>query len=161
MDKRTVIGVVFFLLVAFGGFFVWQKSQIKTSGTSEQESMIKKVDMTTQPDWVQKLKVLVKKGTSSNGLSNVTFYIDGMPKDLVSLLSYVVQYQTSNKGVQGALSTTPLKINGVTSFSKTVDLGTCSTKSCVRHDGVTAIELELDFTTSSGDSPIWSNTIGL
>ena len=64
MDKRTVIGVMFFLLVAFGGFFVWQKSQVKPVEILPKESMIKKVDMSTQPDWVQKLKVVAKKSLS-------------------------------------------------------------------------------------------------
>mgnify|MGYP001580862597 CR=1 FL=1 len=161
MDKRAAIGVVFFLLVSLGGFFVWQKSQIKPVEIPAKESMIKKVDLSTQPDWVQKLKVVAKKGVSGNGLANVTIYIDGMPKDMVSALSYVVQYQTSNKGTQGAFSTTPLKINGATTFSKTIDLGTCSTKSCVRHDGVTSVEVELNFTTTSGDTSVWTGTINL
>jgi hypothetical protein len=84
-----------------------------------------------------------------------------MPKGLVSTLSYVAQYETANKGSQGALSTTPLKINGEETFSKTIDFGTCSTKSCVRHDGVTSVDLELDFTTTSGDQPVWSKSIGI
>lgn len=155
-----VVGIVAVLLL-IGGVIVWQKSQVKPIETPSKESMIKKVDLSTQPDWVQKLKVTVKKGVSSNGLANVTITAEGMPKGIVSALSYVVQYQTSNKGTQGSLSTTPIKVNGETSFFRTIDLGTCSTKSCVRHDGVMAVEVELDFTTTSGDSPTWSNTISL
>lgn len=140
---------------------LWQNSQSQPTKPAAPVSMIKKVDLSTQPQWVQMLKVVAKKGVSGNGLANVTVSIDGMPEGLVSTLSYVIQYQTSNKGTQGALSTTPIKINGATTLSRTIDLGTCSTKSCVRHDGVTSVEVELDFTTTSGDSPIWTNTLSL
>ncbi len=140
------------LLVGVLGFMFWQKSQVKTLAPVV-ESTIKKVDLATQPIWVQNLKVSAKKGRSANGLDNLTLSVSGIE---ASSLTYVLQYQTSNKGAQGALAMTPQKITGST-FTKVIDLGTCSTKSCVRHDGVTSVDVELDF----NDSSVWTGTISL
>lgn len=153
----VVIGAIVLLLIILG-VVAWQKSQVKTT-SSTKETTIKKVDLSTQPKWVQMLKVIATKGVSANGLANMTLTVDGMPKDLVTSLSYVVQYDTSNKGTQGALST--VKINGATTFTKVIDFGTCSTKTCVRHEGVNSVEVELDFTTTSGETFTWTNTITL
>lgn len=160
LDK-IVVGVVL-LLVAVAGFLVWQKSQVKpVLAPTQSATEIKKIDLSTQPEWVQKLDVSTKKGVSANGLENVTVTVKGIPKGLVDSVSYVIQYQTTNRGAQGALSSKPVDVSGATTFTKTIDLGTCSTKSCVRHEGVTAVDLELDFTTSSGDKPTWSKTLDL
>lgn len=144
------------------GVFVYLNKPVEAPKVEEKkaESMIKKVDLSTQPEWVQKLTVTATKGTSANGLKNVTVKVSGMPKDLVTSVNYIVQYETANKGSQGALSTKPIDVTGKTEFSKTIDFGTCSTKSCVTHDGVTAIELELDFTATTGDFT-WTKTLDL
>lgn len=157
-----IIGVVIVIAILSIGFLVWQKSQVApASQNSSKPPAIKKVDLSTQPVWVQSLNVTATKGRSANSLDNVKISAVGFPAGMVSTLSYVLQYQTTNKGTQGALSTTPIKINGTTNWSQTIDLGTCSTKSCVRHDGVTSIDVELDFTTSSGDQPVWTKTLPL
>ncbi|MBI3558786.1 hypothetical protein HY085_00145 [Candidatus Gottesmanbacteria bacterium] len=148
MAKKFIIGVVL-VLVGISGWLVYQKSQVKP---------LVKVDLSTQPNWVQKLEVTARKGQSANGLENVTVLVKGLVN--VESINYVLQYQTSNKGAQGALSSKPIEVTGTT-FSKTIDLGTCSTKSCVRHEGVTSIDLELDFTTSDGSKSSWSKTLDL
>lgn len=145
--------IIILLLIGVVGFLVWQKSQVKVEPI-KQETTIKKIDLSTQPEWVQKLKVSARKGTSANSLANFTLTVEGLAG--VESLTYVVQYQTSNKGAQGALSMTPIKVSGPT-FTKTIDLGTCSTKSCVRHDGVTSIDVELDFMPTG----IWTGTLNL
>lgn len=152
-------GVLVLVLV----FMVWQKSQVKPveNPVPAPVAEVKKVDLSTQPDWVQKLEVTAKKGQSANSLENVTVTVKGLPKGMVDSVNYVIQYQTSNKGAQGALSSKPVDVSGATTFTKTIDLGTCSTKSCVRHDGVTTVDLELDFLTSDGSSPVWSKTLDL
>ncbi len=160
----VIISGLIVVLALIAGFLIWQKSQVKPQEPAIPQSAspaIKKVDLASQPEWVQKLSVTAKKGQSPNGLANFTVTVSGMPADLVQAVNYVVQYQTSNKGAQGALSSVPIAVNGATTFTKTIDLGTCSTKSCVRHDGVTSIDVELDFTTSSGESPTWTGTIPL
>lgn len=161
MDKKVVGIIAFVVLVGIVGFVLLNRPK-ETPKVEEKkaESMIKKVDLSTQPEWVQKLEVTATKGTSANGLKNVTVKVTGMPKDLVTSVNYIVQYETANKGSQGALSTKPIDVAGKTEFFKTIDFGTCSTKSCVTHEGVTAIELELDFTATSG-SFIWSKTLPL
>ena len=155
-----VLGIAVLLFIA--GLIIWQKSQVKpTPSPTQSTTQIKKVDLSTQPKWVQDLVVTAKKGRSANSLDNVTLSVSGLPKNLVNSVDYVIQYQTTNKGTQGAMSTIPVPLNGATTFSRTIDLGTCSTKSCVRHDGVTSVDIELDFTTTSGDKPLWTKTLSL
>lgn len=149
--------IVVVVLVGVAGFLIWPKSQVKPVATTT----IKKIDLSTQPQWVQQLKVTAVKGRSGNGLDNVTIQASGMSAGMVQSLTYVIQYDTTNKGTQGALSSEPVVVAGAVEFKKTIDLGTCSTKSCVRHDGVTAVGVELDFTTTSGDQPIWTGTLPL
>lgn len=160
--KLPLVLIAVLVLVGIVGFVFWQKSTSSSSTPSPASSdvpTIKKVDLSTQPLWVQKLVVTATKGKSANGLDNVTVKVTGIPKDMVKSLTYVITYDTSNKGTQGAEATRPIDISGATVFSKTIDLGTCSTHSCVRHDGVTSVDLELDFTTSSGDQPVWTGTL--
>ena len=164
MSKNIILIGTVVIVFLFGilSFIIFQKTlPEKPVVTQNPAPEIKKVDLSTQPEWVQKLEVTAVRGRSNNGLQNVTFRITGIPRALVSNINYVVQYQTANKGSQGALSTKPIEVGGSTEVSKTIDLGTCSTKSCVTHDGVTAIELELDFTTSDGSQFSWSKTIPL
>lgn len=152
MDKKVIGSIVLLLVIVAGVFFVsQQKPQAKPE--EKQETSIKKVDLATQPEWVQKLKVTGKKGQSANGLNNVTLSVTGIE---APSLTYVLEYQTSNKGTQGALAMNPQSVTGK-SFTKTIDFGTCSTKSCVRHDGVTSILVELDFS----DSSIWTGSVSL
>ncbi len=147
MAKKIIIGVVL-VLVGISGWLVYQKSQVRPVVLPEPLA-VKKID----------LDVTARKGQSANGLENVTVLVKGLVK--VETVSYVLQYQTSNKGAQGALSSTPVVVSGATTFTKTIDLGTCSTKSCVRHEGVISVDLELDFTTSDGSKPTWFKTINL
>lgn len=156
-----MIVVVLLLVVAGVGGYFWMNSSKTTPVVTEKKKVIKQVDLSTQPEWVQKLDVTITKGKSPNGLNNFTFKVSGMPKGMVSTLSYIAQYETATKGSQGALSTTPIKVDGAETYSKTIDFGTCSTKSCVRHDGVTSVDLELNFTTTSGDSSAWSKSLEL
>ena len=156
---KFVIGAVAVLILA-AVIMVWQKSQVKpVVPVAPVVPAVTHVDLSTQPEWVQKLEVTAKKGQSANSLENVTVTVKNIPKGMVDSVNYVIQYQTSNKGAQGALSSKPVDVSGATTFTKTVDLGTCSTKSCVRHDGVTSVDLELDFTTSDGSTPVWSKTL--
>lgn len=157
--SRIVPAVIVFLVVVIG-FVVWQKSQVKPVPVESPAGVeVKKVDLSTQPEWVRKLNIKAVKGRSANGLENVTIKVNGLVD--VQSLNYVLQYQTTNKGAQGVLSTKPVEVGGATFWTKVIDLGTCSTKSCVRHDGVTVVDLELDFTTSSGDHPTWTGTLSL
>lgn len=156
-----------FIIITILGYFVWgkfsQPAVINKEPVTKKTPLfeVKKIDLSTQPEWVQKLIVKVTKGTGQRGLASVTLNVSGMPKGLVASASYVIQYQTSNYGAQGALLSKPLDINGSEKFSKTIELGTCSTKSCVYHEGVTSIDVELDFTTTSGEQNIWTGTVQL
>lgn len=153
--------IVFFALIGIVVFvwgFVSTGSSQSVKKTASEEKAIKMVDLSTQPEWVQKLDVNIKKGKSANGLENLTLSVKGIPEDVESL-KYVMSFETSNAGTQGHFSSVPIKISGEASFVKTVDLGTCSTKSCVRWNGVTKADVELDFLMISGDEATWTKTV--
>lgn len=154
------VALVILLLVVLG-VVIWKKSvtSVSNSGASTPVHTVKKIDLASQPLWVQKLVVTAASGRSANGLKNVTLKVTGLPSAQVDSVTYTFQYETSNKGTQGTYSSKPLEVAGAENFSKTFDLGTCSTKSCVTHDGVKAIDVELDFNTSSGDQPVWTGTV--
>jgi hypothetical protein len=147
--SALLVGGVVVVVCVVVSFIIFNKPQEIPQVEEKKETLIKEVDMAAQPEWVQNLQVTTKRGISANGLKNVTFVVKGMPEGVVENLNYIVQYQTSNKGSQGAMSTKPIEIGGKTEYAKTVDFGTCSTKTCVHFDGVTEIELELDFVTAS------------
>ena len=149
--------IIIVLLIAVAGFLFWQKSQVAPIEPKPEvtETGIKKIDLSTQPKWVQDLKVSGKKGRSGNGLDNFTLTVTGIDSAITSL-TYVVEYQTTNKGTQGALAMSPQEVSKG-SFTKAIDLGTCSTKSCVRHEGVTSVQVELDFS----DGSIWTGDVNL
>lgn len=168
MDKKLpiIIGtvVVIIALVVLG--FFWKNSQ-NTSATPtpkpeyvQQESSIEMVDLKTQPQWVQDLKVSAKRGKSPNGLENFTLSIAGLDKGVTGI-TYTIEYQTTDKGIQGTFSSKPVETLGKTEvILKTIDLGTCSTKSCVRHNGVKELIARFDFETKDS-SAVWTGTIPL
>jgi hypothetical protein len=165
VNKKAIISVIVICVLVLAGylffrFFVSKNpSQSPVTSQAPQAPTIKKVDLSTQPDWVKKLVVTATGGRSANSLRNVTIKADGFPAGEVNSVEYVIQYETTNRGAQGALSSKPTMVNGATSFTKTIDLGTCSTKTCVTHDGVTNVDVELDFNSSSGDQFSWSGTL--
>lgn len=166
MAKRSplIIGAVVLVIVAFVGFFWWKGSQTSAPAPEseyiQQESSIQMVDLKTQPKWVQDLKVSAVRGKSSNGLENFVLTMSGLDPT-VSGITYTIEYQTTDKGIQGTFSSKPVDPEGETEFSlKTMDLGTCSTKSCVRHTGVKELTIQLDFTTKAGPA-IWTGTVPL
>lgn len=166
MNKNLpiIIGSSVVILLIIGGFIFWQKSQNQTPVSKpeyvQQESSIQMVDLKTQPKWVQDLKVTAKRGRSPNGLENFTLTMTGLDPSAEGI-TYTIEYQTTDKGIQGTFSSKPVPTDGKSELSlKTIDLGTCSTKSCVRHNGVKSLTIQLDFTTKSG-SATWTGIVPL
>lgn len=160
-----VVGTVAVLLLILGIIF-WQKSQVKSNGqtvSQDNSHSVKKVDMASQPKWVQDLSVSAVKGIhkGTRGLDNVVVTINNIPEGMVDSLTYTMSYsyQGGQGGSGGFFTDTPVKLTTPTSFARTFDFGTCSTNSCVRHDGVSSLDVEIDFTTTKGDQPVWSGTV--
>lgn len=168
MNKKLpiiAVCIIVLLLVVLGAVII-QKSWTKTGDPKAPLTtrMAKKIDMASQPEWVQKLQVSAVKGVrrGSRGLDNVKVTVEGIPQGMVDSLTYTMSYSYETKlgeGSGGFFTDTPVEVKGTESFTRTFDFGTCSTKSCVRHDGVKSMEIEIDFVTSAGDEPIWSGTV--
>jgi hypothetical protein len=165
MNKKLpaiIVGTIVLLVIVIG-FVFWQKSSVKTQALP-QAPTAKKVDMKSQPLWVQNLTLAASKGTrkGSRGLDNVTITISKIPAGMVETLTYTISYSyktAQGDGSGGFFTDTQIKVDGAETFTRTFDFGTCSTKSCVRLDGVTALDVEIDFTTKDGNTPIWSGTV--
>lgn len=167
MNKKLPIisGVVVLVFIVIGAFLVWQKSQSQTPTKTQPEyeqqmSSIQMVDLKTQPKWVQDLKVTAEKGKSANGLDNFTLTLSGLDAG-VEGITYSIEYQTTDKGIQGTFASKPLNPEGESDLTlKSIDLGTCSTKSCVKHTGVTELTIQFDFTTKDGPAT-WTGIVPL
>lgn len=164
MNKKLpiIIGVIVLVIAAVVVFFWWRNSQAATPAPEpeyqQQTSSIQMIDLSTQPKWVQDLKVTAQRGKSPNGLENFALTLNGLDKSVTGI-TYTIEYQTTDKGIQGTFSTKPVDPEGEATYTlKTMDLGTCSTKSCVKHDGVTELIIQLDFQTSDGPA-IWTGTV--
>lgn len=154
-----IIGLVALLLLALG-VVVWQKSQ-GTPAAETGPKKAKKVDLATQPKWVQDLVVTVTKGQGSR-LPTLTFKISGIPADMVTGLNYTAYFETSNRGTQGSQNTKDtVDIRGKTDYSHTFDLGTCSSGTCLAYQGVKSIDLELEFIGKNDEEYSWSKTLEL
>ena len=157
----VIVSGLIVILVLVLGSIVWQKSQIKEpepAGAREAGTKTRKVDLSSQPDWVQNLQVIVTKGKSKNGLENFTFKVTGIPLNTAKTLAYTAYFDTSNRGTQGASSTEPIDLVGATEFSKTIDLGTCSA-TCSAFQGVKSIDLELSFGSVADKEFFWSKSL--
>lgn len=115
MNKKAIIYVIIVCVLVLVGYllvrFVVSKnpSQNQAITPTSQAVAIKKVDLSTQPDWVKKLVVTASGGRSANSLRNVTIKADGFPTGEVNSIEYVIQYETTNRGAQGALSSNQLE----------------------------------------------------
>ncbi len=87
--------------------------------------------------------------TSTNARRAVVVDIEGIPSG-TQTIDYSISYQTKQQGLQGIIGTITLT-GGETSHQLKRDLGTCSSGTCIYHEVVGKVTLELKFTGSYGD----------
>lgn len=144
MNKNKIliiVGVIVTVLIV-GGVLIGSRQNRQTVKEEEEllptEVVIPTVDKSVVIDLV-----------SSSGGREVVLQIKKIP-DGTEMIDYELSYQTSQQGLQGVIGTIELKSNQ-TEVDKRLTLGTCSSGTCVYHNVVGKIRLNLRFTGEYGD----------
>lgn len=143
MDKKKlIISGVILLIILLGSFVVMsRKSSTQKQTTVEAlptEEVIPTVDSNVRVDLV-----------SSSAGREVTLQIKNIPAG-TNTIDYELSYQTKQQGLQGVIGTIQPK-KGESDFDKSLTLGTCSSGTCIYHEVVGKIRLNLRFTGDYGN----------
>ncbi len=144
LDKKKllVIGTVLITFLIIGGVLVSSR-KTRLEKQPEEELLPTEVVIPTVGS-----DVSVDLVSSSAG-REVALQIKGIPSDTESI-DYELSYQTKQQGLQGVIGTIELKKNE-SEVDKSLTLGTCSSGTCVYHQVVGKIRLNLRFTGDYGD----------
>ncbi len=133
----SLIFIFLLLLVIFLALFAKNKSKKTTDLIQPTEVKIPTIDNTVKIDLISLLsgkEVLLK--------------IDNIPQT-TETIDYELSYQTKNQGFQGIIGT--IDVENKKNFQKKLTLGTCSSGTCVYHQLVGKIKLNLKFNGSYGE----------
>lgn len=133
------LAVLSIFLIIF--VFLKTKSKKNTKTTSSQklnESVIPTIDSSVKINLTQ----------ISNG-KEVILSIRNMPSNTNSI-DYELSYQTVKQGLQGVIGTINLEDSQV-DYEKKITLGTCSSGTCVYHQVIGKIKLNLKFNGDYGE----------
>jgi len=86
--------------------------------------------------------------TAVNNRHSVQLDIKGIPNQ-TQTIEYSLSYHTKQQGLQGIIGTITLE-NNATDYQLKRDLGTCSSGTCIYHDVVGKITVELKFNGNYG-----------
>lgn len=142
-DKKKLMlagAVVLTVLIVGGVMLASRKPEVKKQDEDllPTEVVIPTVDKS----------VLIDLVSASSG-REVTLQVKNIPKGTKSI-DYELSYQTASQGLQGVIGTIELKKNEL-ELKKTLTLGTCSSGTCVYHQVVGKVRLNLRFTGNYGD----------
>jgi len=145
MKKNNLIIGVVVLIIIIGliSFVVSSRKSVKPATNSgstlnNNETVIPTVDSSVLVNLVGK-----------NNNKAITLTLSNLPPSTTSA-EYSLSYQTKAQGLQGIIGTLDTS-TGEKDFSVSRDLGTCSSGTCVYHEVVGAIKVEVKFTGSYGE----------
>ncbi len=143
MDKKKMIIVaVVLVILLLGGVLVMSKKSTtqkpNAQDTLPTEEVIPTVDSSVKVNL-----------TSSSAGREVLLQVKNVPSGTTSI-DYELSYQTKQQGLQGVIGTVQPK-NGENDFEKKLTLGTCSSGTCIYHEVVGKIRLNLRFTGDYGN----------
>ena len=144
MDRKKLmlIGGILLTILLVGGVLINSRNT-KVEKPEEEELLPTEVVIPT----IDK-NVGVDLISSSLG-REVALQIKKIPKGTKSI-DYELSYQTRQQGLQGVIGTIELKANQ-SEVNKELTLGTCSSGTCIYHQVVGKIRLNLRFTGDYGD----------
>ena len=137
-----LIGGILLTILLVGGVLI-NSRKIKVEKPEEEELLPTEVVIPTID------KNVVVDLTSSSLGREVALQIKKIPKGTKSI-DYELSYQTRQQGLQGVIGTIQLKTNQ-SEVNKQLTLGTCSSGTCIYHQVVGKIRLNLRFTGDYGD----------
>lgn len=150
MKKTALITVSIVSILLIGGLFVL-KSQQAGQGPVEPTPTVEQIE--TLPE-----DALTASFTSLGG-RNYRFTLEKIPDGVVAL-SYEISYETTNRGMQGVISS-PVEIkSGQTTYQNDKFLfGTCSKNKCVYDEGFKTVDVAIRLAFSDGKEKIWKKTL--
>jgi hypothetical protein len=139
----SIIGIVA-LIVIVGSFFVvknfTQTSKSTEDSTPTPEVTYKEVDSSVEATIA---------GNKAKTKAELT--IQGLAQKF-SKIEYELTYQTDNNGTQGAFTNDPIDISGQHTFTRSIELGSCSTGGKCSYDkGVRDFKLTAKLHASTGE----------
>ena len=143
LDKKKKIlvgGVVFILL--FGGMLLLSRRDNSNGQKEETNSLPTEAVIPTISDDV-KIDLV-----SSSAGREVALQIKNIPPG-TQMIDYELSYQTAQQGLQGVIGTIELK--GESDIDKNLTLGTCSSGTCIYHQVVGKVRLNLRFSGEYGE----------
>lgn len=144
MDRKKlmIIGGVLIFILIIGGVLVSSKNGKTQKPDLEEllptEVVIPTVDSSVSVDLI-----------STSAGREVTLQIKKIPTGTYSV-DYELSYQTRQQGLQGVIGTIQME-KGESEVDKTLTLGTCSAGTCIYHQVVGKVRLNLRFTGDYGD----------
>ena len=144
LDKKKLMligGVVLTVLIVGGVLISSRKSDVNKQENEDllpTEVVIPTVDSSVSVDLI-----------STSAGREVTLQIKKIPTGTDSV-DYELSYQTRQQGLQGVIGTIQMK-KGESEIDKTLTLGTCSSGTCIYHQVVGKVRLNLRFTGDYGD----------
>lgn len=154
MDKQKLLigGAVLVSVIIL--VLIVSKLFMKTGGSGT--NVISPTEMVEEVIPTVDSSVVVKLESATNG-REVVLTIDNVPSKTTSI-DYELSYQTEKQGLQGVIGT--IKAEESKSYEKKLTLGTCSSGTCVYHQVVGPIKLNLRFTGEYGEQ-VWEKEVTL
>ncbi|QQG44723.1 MAG: hypothetical protein HYW86_02295 [Candidatus Roizmanbacteria bacterium] len=142
MKQKNIMiaAVAVFILIALS-FNVFKGNSVnktKTKTPVSQSEIIPTIDTSVVVDLQAK-----------NNKKAIDLTIDGIPS-LTTSIEYSLSYETKQQGLQGIIGTIEVN-NGEKKKTLSRELGTCSSGTCVYHQVVGNIKVELKFTGAYGE----------
>lgn len=139
--KIAVIAAVVIVILLIGGYLMFGRNKTEKPQAGEQlptEVVIPTVDGSVKVDLV----------SSSLG-REIVLQLKSIPNRTKSI-DYELSYQTKQQGLQGVIGTIQLS-RGENEYDKKLTLGTCSSGTCIYHEVVGKIRLNLKFSGNYGE----------
>ncbi len=136
-----VIGFSVVVVIVVGVMIMRKSKSVDNSATQPTQD----ASQGAVPTVDASVKVDLKR---SAGGKDVILSVDQIPSDTQSI-DYELSYNTQKQGLQGVIGT--IQTKGESTYQKTLTLGTCSSGTCVYHDVLGAIKLNLKFSGGYGD----------
>ena len=141
--KKNQIILIILVVVLIGGLIFFLTRSKNNSPIQEQEVTPTE---TVIPTVDSSVKVSLNPRNSNK---EVTLELEGITQNTTTV-EYALSYMTQSQGLQGLIGTINLD-DGESTYEKELTLGTCSSGTCVYHQVVGSIKVELKFTGSYGD----------
>lgn len=144
IPRTYLIGGIILIVLLIGAVFMFTRNSDETTKQATEETEEEKIEVIPTVD--SSVKVGIEP---ENGNKDVVLTIAGIPEGTESI-EYIISYDTAEQGLQGLNGIVSVD-SGENEVEKKLTVGTCSSGTCVYHDVVGDIKVELKFEGSYGE----------